>query len=214
MIELQKIEPRWTRETCIVVASGPSLNHETAELCRGQRTIAVNGAYRLLPFADILYACDDEWWELFYSRQPDFKGEKWSSHNPRTDEKIKTAEKWGINLIRGRDNEGFSIDPRIIHYGGNSGFQAINLAILFGVVRILLVGFDMRTTSKRHFHEDYPPGMKNSAKYEHFIPAYNSAALSLPPGIEIINCTPGSALKCFPTMILEEALGFANANKG
>ena len=60
----------WTGEPCIVVASGPSLDADTAHRVRmarwtdGWRVIVVNDAYRLLPRADILYACDARWWEL------------------------------------------------------------------------------------------------------------------------------------------------------
>jgi hypothetical protein len=214
MIELQKIPRRFAGQICVVAAPGPSLTKEVAELCRGQKIIAVNGAYRLLPFADILYACDDEWWELFYTQNPNFCGEKWSSHHDKIDPKIETARKFGLNLIRGEYVDGFSLDPTVIHYGGTSGFQAINLAILLGASPILLVGFDMRTTQQRHFHEDYPVGMKNGCKYEYFIPAFIEAAINMPAHIKIINCTPGSALTCFPMMSLREALGHSKIAQG
>jgi hypothetical protein len=66
---LSPIEPRWRGATCIVAATGPSFTAEVAEACRGYPTIAVNDAYRLFPWADILYASDGAW----------FAGERWSS---------------------------------------------------------------------------------------------------------------------------------------
>ncbi len=201
---LERVESRgWDR--CIVAATGPSLTPEVAEQCRGQRVVAVNDAYRLLPFADVLYGGDREWWDV-HEGCPDYQGEKWTAHDPRHNDKTECSQRWGLRVIAGMDREGFSTDPARIHYGGNSGFQAINLALLFGARRICLVGFDMRTTPRRHFFGDHPPELKNSAKYEYFIPAYNAAARIVPEGLEILNCTPGSALRCFPSMDLEDAL--------
>ena len=108
--------------------------------------IAVNDAYRLFPDAAVLYACDSEWWDV-HGGCPDFAGEKWSSHSVDAgghNDKREVAKKYGLKLVEGRDRDGFSFDPACIHYGSNSGFQAVNLAILFGAKRIVLVGFDMR----------------------------------------------------------------------
>lgn len=206
----QRIEPRWT--SCIVAASGPSLSEDIAPRARGHHVIAVNDAYRVLPFADVLYACDERWWDV-HRGCPDFKGEKWSSHNDDkggNNHKIAAGERYGLNLVRGVDREGFSFDPSAIHYGSNSGFQAINLAILFGAKQIFLVGFDMKAASdKTHFFGDHPPGLTHNRNYERFIPNFERAAKLLPPEIEIINCTPGSALRCFPMSELPDALSRA-----
>lgn len=204
MVALQRIIPRgW--DACIVAATGPSLTESVAAQCRGRPVIAVNDAYRRLPFADVLYACDDEWWDVHHGC-PDFTGEKWSTHRQGTDDKLDCAARWGLRLVAGYDGEGFSVAPDRLHYGMNSGFQGINLALLFGATTVLLVGFDMRTTVPRHFFGDHPPGLKNGAKYEHFRSAFNQAARMLPPHITILNCTPGSALDCWPILPLEEAL--------
>jgi hypothetical protein len=64
----------------------------------------------------------------------------------------------------------------------------------------------MKAGSKRHFFGDHPDGLKNTAKYEYFIPAFRAAAEWLPSHIRIVNCTPNSALDCFPRMTLREAL--------
>lgn len=207
MVGLQRIAPRgWTE--CIVAATGPSLTESVAERCRDHHVIAVNDAYRRLPFADVLYACDLAWIEL-HQGCPGFAGDKWTSHDPGVNSKDRLPAAWGFHVVAGAGENTFSLDPGRLHYGGNSGFQAINLAILFGAQRIALVGFDMRTTPARHFFGPHPPQLKNGAKYEHFIPAFNEAARRLAterPDIQIVNCTPGSALTCFPVLALEEVL--------
>lgn len=188
----------------MVAASGPSL----VPLDLALPTIAVNDAYQLVR-AEILYACDEKWWDTHEGAR-DFAGEKWSSYtkpNPKTKrsphDKTRCAEKYGLRLVEGKHGNGFSTDPEFIHYGGNSGFQAINLGMHFGARRILLVGFDMRGS---HFFGKHPKGLRN-ADPARFIPAFDKAARLL-KDVEIINCTPGSALKCFPRMELDAALHY------
>src|SRR5690606_24056968 len=107
------------------------------------KVIAVNDAWKLLPFADVIYACDLRWWEK--KGCGDFRGERWSCTESRGGrDKRSVAEKFGLNLIDGRSEEGFSLEPGLIHYGSNSGFQAVNLALQFGAKVIRLVGFDMQ----------------------------------------------------------------------
>jgi len=206
---LSSIEPRFADQTVVVAGSGPSLTREIAYRCQGAAAIAVNDAYQLFPDAAVLYACDAEWWEV-HGGCPDFAGEKWSSHSVDTgghNDKREVAEKYGLKLVEGRDRDGFSFDPACIHYGSNSGFQAINLAILFGAKRVVLVGFDMRVVDrKRHFFGDHPAPLRNDGGYGSFIRTFARAAKSLPDNIQIINATPCSALKCFPIMELQNAL--------
>lgn len=205
----RQISPRWT-DLCIVAATGPSLDEAVAERCRGHRVIAVNDAYRLMPWAEVLYACDTRWWDV-HKGAPGFMGEKWSSHGSVTsNNKTPASKRHGLNLVRGKDGDGFSLDPGFIHYGRNSGFQAINLAILFGATRIVLVGFDMRLVEKkRHFFGDHKGGLTNHGDPRRWLPEFQKAARRLPPEIRIINCTPGSALACFETAELDDALPIA-----
>lgn len=200
---VETLTPRWSQ--CIVAATGPSLTPAVAERCVGQPVVAVNDAYRLLPWAEVLYACDSNWWDV-HNGCPGFAGERWSSHERRSNDKLATASKYGLRLVQGRDAEGFSLDPSVIHYGSTSGFQAINLALLWGAKRVLLVGFDMHTRGPRHFFGDHPAPLSNWMQFEKVVPFYRRAAKALPPEIEIVNCTPGSALDCWPIVPLEEAL--------
>jgi hypothetical protein len=215
-----KVERRWEGRTCIVAATGPSLTPQVAEDCRGYPVIAVNDAYRLIPWADVLYACDAAWWNA-HRGCPDFAGEKWSSHCVPSNDKQGAASKYGLKLVAGKSDKGFSLDPSCIHYGGNSGFQGVNLAILFGTARILMVGFDMREVAappghggvglKKHFFGDHKPPLRNPSSFKHYIKRFDEAARLPRGGVEIINCTPGSALRGFPMMRLPEAMGGAVA---
>lgn len=207
------ITRRWPSSTVIVAGTGPSLSKEVADACapRLYPTIAVNDAYQLFPKADILYACDAKWWD-HHDGVKSFTGERWSCHSSGKDDKLACAERWGLKLVRGSPSKGFSTNQAVIHYGQNSGFQAINLAMLFGAKRVLLVGFDMRNIPlprnnlQRHFFGNHHHSLRNSDPSV-FIKNFEQAArLMLPGGPQVINCTPGSALKCFPSMELDKAL--------
>lgn len=225
----ERIERIWDGLTAIVAATGPSLTEEVAASCwhaRGRDGIAVmavSDAWRMMPWADALYASDAAWWDLH--RGADFPGPKWSAHHANGNDKLEAARKYGLNLVAGqtqatRAETCFSFDPACIHYGGNSGFQAVNLTILFGAARILMVGFDMRMVAvrtdkgiseKRHFFGDHAPPLRNNSSYDNFIKAFEIAARKLRGRVEIVNCTPGSALRCFPMMSLSDAIRGAAA---
>lgn len=168
----------------------------------GWPILAVQDAYRAIPTADVMYGCDARWWNV---HKDNFPGEKWSSHDPDTNDKREVADKYGINLVKGRGGSFFSRDPEVICYGDCSGFQAINLAILFGCARIVLVGFDMRYAGKGHFFGDHPDGLFQNKNYENFLHNFDRAAKVL-EGVEILNATPGSALKAFPMVDLIDIL--------
>ncbi len=189
--------------------------------------IAVNDAWRMNPWADALYACDNKWWSQ-HEGCPLFGGEKWSSHDPRDEDspnwKLPSqkhpnfwpegmAARYGLRLVEGRrvtiEECHFSTDPAFINYGDNSGFQAVNLALLWGCKTIVLIGFDMQSTGgKHHFFGDHPPGIgqANQPPFSKMIRFFERASTRLPDGVRIINATPGSALQCFEIMELADAL--------
>jgi hypothetical protein len=208
LVAVERISRDWEGEPCIVAAPGPSLTPEVAQACRiarwfkQWRIMAVQDAYRRMPFADAMYGCDERWWKV-HDGAREFKGERWTTHEDGEgsgNDKSGIAE-YGLRYVRGKTAEGFSRDPSVIHYGHNSGFQAVNLAMLRGVSRIVLVGFDMR---RGHFFGDHPAPLHNRDEFGLFVEAFRAAAPS--STVPIVNATPGSALDAFPMVTLEDAL--------
>lgn len=202
----KEIPRRWAGETVFVVASGPSLTPEIANRLRGRRIVCVNDAYKLLPFADALYACDLKWWEV-HEGCPNFPGEKWSSHEKGgSNDKTRLPKEFGVNLVPGRAGNRFRTDNTIC-YGGNSGFQAVNLAILFGAARVVLVAFDMREVKgKNHFFGNHKKPLRVGACFRTWVLKFCEAAEHLPKGVQVFNATDGSAIRCFPFVNLEEVV--------
>ena len=92
---------------------------------------------------------------------------------------------------------------------GNSGAGAINLAYHFGARRILLIGMDMKpgANGEKHWHPDHPKPMVQGQQFEEWRLKMGVLAKDLAAeGVTVINCTPGSALTCFPMSDLEQEL--------
>ena len=151
----------------------------------------------------MLYACDASWWNQ-YAGVPRFEGLKYTQ-----DECALVYPT--VTYVESAGLPGLSLDRKIIHEGSNGGYQAINLAVHFGAKRIILLGYDMKNgpDGQIHHHGDHPRGMNNPGPglYSDWIEKYGTMELDLNrAGVEIINCTPGSALECFPMAKLEDVL--------
>ena len=195
----EAILPRWNGQTCVVAATGPGLSQEIAEQCARLPSwvpvIAVNDAYRRIPSAEILFT-GDRLWIAYHRDCPGFRGWKWASDSRGDPRMIELAEKHGYRIIRVIEKPGFSYEIDRVHSGLNSGFQAVNMAILLGAARILLVGFDMRGDHFFGKHAFRSHGDRSN--FAAFIAHFRHAAKELPPTVEIVNCTPNSDLDCFP----------------
>lgn len=184
---------------CVVVASGPSLTAEDVDYCRNRAAvIVVNDNYKLAPWADVLYAADPEWWDL-HQGAASFEG-------LRVTQDAGAARRWRLHYIESRAKQGFSLEQGVIHQGDNSGFQAVNLAVLAECSPIVLLGFDMKmSSSKRHWFGDHPGLLNKDSPYKIFASAFNEAA-QRHPDLTIWNATRDTALECFPRVQLREVI--------
>ena len=128
-----------------------------------------------------------------------FKGELWTQDR-------RASLEHGLFYISGEGNKGLGKDK--IHHGSNSGYQAINLAYLFGAVKIVLLGFDMqRTGGLSHWHGNHPAAINRDLPVTTFLKKFPDLARDLEAeGVEVINATRETALECFKKVDLEEAL--------
>jgi len=162
--------------------------------------IVTNSTYKLANYADVLYAVDFQWWRHNIDDvRESFMGDVWTQD-------VGAAERFNLNLCRGCYREG--LGENVIHTAGNSGHGAINLAYLFGARRILLLGFDMREVDgRKHWHPDHPAPLVQKQQFGEWIHKFKKTAEDAKRlGVEIINCTPGSALPWFPMSTIEQEL--------
>ena len=159
----------------------------------------INTSYRLAPWADILYACDMEWWDKYVDDVKEkFQGEM-CSQDVR-------AGKHGVTHTPGKRASG--LGKRELHFGGNSGYQAVNLAFLRGAKRIVLLGYDMQQQvgGPSHWHGDHPAGLSKHSPLADWVRQFRALASDLKrEGITVINASRETALECF----LRQELGVA-----
>ena len=212
------VEPLWKGETVAILGGGPSLDQAQVDACRDRcRVIAVNNAYHLAPWAAMLYFSDEVWWCWHHGgvdnkgvshpgdgRYRKFAGIKAALQNAAT-----YYREPAVRVLQNYDdNPGLCEIKNGVYTGRSSGYQAINLAAHLGVSSILLLGFDMRAVAGRtHWHMEHkrptaPEDLKNV-----MLPRFQTlVAPCAQREIEIVNCTPGSAIDCFRRETLAVAL--------
>lgn len=199
--------PDWSGETAIIIASGPSLKKQDVEACRGRgKVIAIKKCIELAPWADVVYGCDGPWWRSVQGL-PKFAGLK-LAYEPTV-----CGPEWGIQKVEIPDPKcnAFLFDKvGTVGAGRNSGFQAINLAAQFGAKCIILLGFDMQGETGAHWYGRNNWMQANNPdqySYHNWKRAFEAAAPALKDrGIEVINASRETALKCFARMPIAEAL--------
>lgn len=183
-------------ETWLLAASGPSQRKEDLDFARGKaRVLVINNTWELAPWADVLYACDQAWWE---AKQPDFPGIRiiGKGDHPRC---LPVPVQVVSHMI---------FDGPHIGAGGNSGFQALNLVIRWGARRVILTGYDYRGAGD-HWHGRHPAGLRQAT--ESTVARWRlcmdqAAPILAERGVEVINASRETALTCFPRVNLKDVL--------
>lgn len=199
-------KPAWFQEwgSVAIVACGHSASNANVEQLRGRiKTFAIKEAFtRLTPFADAVYCCEGAWWKHVRGL-PDFRGLKvaWdgASMDFRDIERVRLKAKTEDRLL-------FD-EPGMIGSGGNSGFQALNIALQFGATRVLLIGFDM---SGAHFYgrNNWLKAMNpDESVFGRWRKAFDAAALECKRrGIDVVNTSPVSTITGFRKARIAETL--------
>jgi hypothetical protein len=194
----------WPGETVVILAGGPSLSAEQVEMVRHAhisghiRVIVINSSYLLAPWADVLYACDTRWWDANPAAYG-FAGLK-VTLGPEI-----AAAHPDVRLLERTFAPGLDRAPTRIRTGKNGGYQALGLAFhLAGEHLDLLLGYDLRCAvgpdGRRvtHWHGGHKHRQWQVDETTTFLPEYPALAADLAAaGVAVVNCTPGSALKCF-----------------
>lgn len=197
--------PNWTGETVVIVAGGPSAKDVNLDAGRGRaRFVAINNSYKLCPWADALYACDETWWTQ-YKAHTEFAGLKITQ-----DQRAKAKYPMLKRVVSVRGVEELLTDtPGMIGWGGNGGFHALNLAVQWGAGKIVLVGYDMTLAHGSHWHGDHVgkcanPNDKNVLRWRKVVD--EAAATLRRLNITVFNCSEKSALQNYPKCTFEAAL--------
>jgi hypothetical protein len=194
-------------ETAVLLATGPSLCDADIEYIRplherGEiRVFGLGDAYRICDFLDVFYGCDPRWFECNLEVLKHPCKQKWTQDKKYADKHPELMH------VSGSSGQGMSLKPSHIHFGSNSGYQLINLAVHYGIERFLLLGYNMDVPKgqKQHFFGPHPKPLNQGNNYRGFAKIYGT----IQPDIKkkIINCTYPTMLTAFAQMPLEKALG-------
>ena len=199
----------WQDGECFILGGGPSLSQVNLEPLKCKRCLAVNNAFKLGDWIDAMFFGDCRWYGWEGKNLLNFAGLKVTTCE-------RHIEKPGIKVVQRKNAPyGISSDPGLLFWNLSSGACAINLAVHFGVKRIVLLGFDMKTDGVKHnYHNDYPdmndpaPTRHDpNARYVRFMKPFVQIAEDLKRlNVECLNATEGSALTVFPMVRLEDVV--------
>jgi hypothetical protein len=184
-----------------LLGGGPSLSLVDVALLKDKPTIAVNTAGELAP------------WALLFFRDLRFYWGNLSLVDRWPGLVVSTCRGLGTPPARARvvkttHNPEFpGVGSPAIRYGRSGGHLAVSLAIAMAALRIVLLGYDCKCVDGRsHWHDAY--SAPSEWVYERdFLPAWEGwGEATARAGVEVVNATPGSAIREFPCCRLEELI--------
>lgn len=187
----------WAGQTVAILGSGESMSQRIADAVKaaGVSAIAINTTYELAPWADLLFGADASWWHNNPAALR-FAGLKVTASDGCRFPEVKR--------LRNTGPEGFDPDPECLRTGGNGGYAGAHIAAQGGAARILLCGFDMRG---KHWHAPHKTRNPTLRSFERWAQRFKGLRDALAAReVELINCTPNSAIKSLRFMALEDAL--------
>ena len=200
----------------VCIGTGPSLTQSQIDAARIREfdLYVCNNAWELATDAKLLYGCNYEWWKHYWPVVDWLPCEKWTTNE-------RAAEEFDINLIAEKNAPGLSTDPDVIHHGHGSGYSLVSMAYRNGADRIVLLGYDLKYapdydgkahqigSKKRHYFGEYPQSMQHwpsvqvrDGVHVELLELYRSIAEQ--GLVEVINCTPDSAIDCFEAKSINE----------
>jgi len=190
-----------------IVGGGPSLRGFDFTRLEGLRCMAVNVAFKDVPWAEVAYVGDSRLLDLL-AEDKDwavFAGSRYTRANKLAKtKKLQPATITGLTEIRR-----WAGDKGNVVGLGNAGLSALNLAEHLGWNPIFLLGFDCAGYRKDgrmdNYHDRYPkmwakPGTSMRLKFTRAF-----AMVTDDIKAQVYNCNPASELECFPKITLEKA---------
>lgn len=185
---------KWKNLDVFVIGGGTSLECFDWSLLEDECTVGCNDAYKL--GAKICKICvfgDPKWFKFHQHELVKYEGLLFTNHGNFQ----RTRLDWLWTLPRKAN--GLATDA--LAWNTNTGAAAVNLALILGAKRVILLGFDMHLSNdKQNWHVNYV-NAPDGKVYKKFIKGFERLSRDLNrvfPGREIINVNDDSRLNCFP----------------
>lgn len=178
-----------------------------------KHVIGINVSYLIGEWIDMVFFGDSKFFLPHKERLAAWPGLKVACHHS-----IRSLS-WVKFLERDPAHpRGISSNPKMISWNCNSGASAISVAANAGAKRIILLGFDMTRGAEgdQHWHSLYRTSprqtgvkalpSKHDPFHRHLLGFPQIAKDAKARGIEILNCSPISAIKEFPKVNVKDLL--------
>lgn len=166
-----------------------------------QQCIAINTAYRKVPWANVLFFSDHHFFEQYRDPQGahfwQFSGERiitTAEACKNAGGRVEYLDPSELALSEG-DHAFSAVDT-------NSGVQAILLAHLLGAHRIVLLGYD---NLPGHWHDGTPLAHANRVDDDAYATYAADFAKLAECGLDVVNASDRTALTCFPVVPRDSA---------
>lgn len=201
-----------------VIGGGPSLRGFDFERLRGQRCLAVNVAFRDVPWAESIYIGDTRLLTRVFDsgNWKSLAGRMYTRANRRQEAGV-PKEPFAQCFLPQHE---WATDPKGIRIcdRGQSGLSAVNLAELLGYDPIFLLGFDCKGTIPErpglmaNYHDRYPKDWNKPEAHmsQKFTAAFDDVKDDI--RAKVYNCSPDSALECFEKITFEKAMEICKGN--
>lgn len=118
----------------------------------------------------------------------------------------------GLNRVDATEDFGLSFEPGRINTNLNSGTALINLVALWGVAKIVLLGYDMMLgpNAETHHHGNHEGDLPNLGTLPEWVDRLQPVARDLVSrGIVVMNASRRTAIECIPRQALSFALSLS-----
>ncbi len=195
-----RAEEIWKGQACYIIGGGPSVLTQDLTLLQGQNVIVINSSYQTFPAAQFLIFADTRWWcqHLRLKQLLEFKGRIVCASTAASGERL--------SKIKRKSSPGLATERDSVMLKNTTLTGAINLAVHFGVAKIVLLGIDQKIAADgRQWHHAPHPWKSTAncwARQQMDMPriAEDLKALNVP----CVNASPGSALALWPIVNLED----------
>lgn len=204
-----KIPKIWSDQTCFILGGGPSLTTgpDLSIVLKDKNVLGVNAAFYLGDFVDVCFFGDAKfyWWNKEAIQA--FPNLRVSLNNRVPERDPDISGEPDIHIIKKVQLRGLSSACDGIAWNRSSGGAAIDLAVHFGAVRLVLLGYDMRQVEGEKNWRPHAQEKTNQNPFEFMMGHMDDLAkVANERGITIFNATLGSALQCFPKITLKQGL--------
>ena len=205
----------WAGSRAFLIGGGPSLIGFDFERLRGEHVIAVNKSFLSTPWAEIMFAMDNNFYRWIVRDSLGLEAKEAFS-------RFAGLRVWldlgnfafgpGIHYVRGLK---FPLWPTTIEHGiysgTNSGSGALVPAACLRASPIYLLGYDLSHAGRTTHHHGGYPGRQTQNQLDRFLKHFMELAPRLAAsGIEVVNLNPQSRLRSFRFQRPEEVLGAQN----